>query len=144
MTLEKQNVTNKNPRTEDSLNFSRMINIANNLIGKSADTYKTYLEVSKEEQKTKRVYIEAERDINIAQKDLEKAQLKYSERLAELDKEDQMGSRQHEEKMAKHEEKMAKLAQKSGYINNVFDQLKEGKISAVEACALLDVLHHKG
>ncbi|NOL50367.1 hypothetical protein [Pelistega europaea] len=138
-TTKKKNDNNTEPKTGGNLDLNKTLN----LVGKSIDTFKASFDLAKEKEKTKQIHIECEKEVNLAQKDLAKSQLKHTERLAELDNEKEANKDQHERNMTALTQQGQNLDKKASAREKILDLLASGTISAEEACNLLKALQNQ-
>lgn len=131
--------TTRKPKTgtsDSGLNASHIVNFATS----SADAFKSFADMKKEEQVTTRVHMEAQRDIVLGEQDVEKARIHQATRFSELSADDQADQRRHQEAMGALDTEARKVDSHTEQTRLVLEELKTGKISGEVAVDLIAVL----
>ena len=110
---------------------------ATNLVNTSVDAFKAFVDLKKEEEVTRRVIIQGQKEIHLGEQALEKARMDQSVRFDELDKQDKEGMRNHEHAMKTLDLQEQKLESKGDFQDRVLKQFEAKEITAEEAAHLL-------
>lgn len=107
----------------------------------SAEAFKSYADMKKEEQVTTRVHMEAQRDILLGEQDVEKARINQATRFSELSTDDQADLRRHQEAMEALGIQTRKVDANTVQTGLILEDLRAGKISGEVAIDLITALN---
>jgi hypothetical protein len=141
-TLPKQTGTQKTTgkNAEAGFNFGQAMMLAST----SVEAFKSYSDLQKEKEVTRRTHMEAQKEIELGEMRLREAEMEHANRRIELDNADKDSERRHEQEMRGLEEDRGKrndlkdqVDRKLDQADHILDLLEAGKISGEEAAVLL-------
>ncbi|MFQ1766513.1 hypothetical protein ACK37F_06840 [Aeromonas veronii] len=127
----------KTNKSTSGLNAGHIVNFATS----SAEAFKSYADMKKEEQVTTRVQMEAQRDILLGEQDVQKARIHQETRFSELNIDDITDQRRHQEAMEALGIQTRKVDANTVQTGLILEDLRAGKISGEVAIDLITALN---
>lgn len=133
---QKTTIPSQKPKSDSGDKKGGAVNILQ-FATSSVDAYRSYADMKKEEEITKRVIIEGQKDIILGEQSLEKARMEHSQRIVELSNLDTDSQHKHEQIMTDLELRGEENRGRREERKRILDKLSEGKITGEIAAEML-------